>query len=404
MKVLFVSHMASRSGAPLLLLWLLRWLRQHAPAIKPCVALLNDGELRADFEALAPTLTWQQHLFRPLAQRLGDRLTGQRHHSRASLLTQAVATFRPDLLYLNTLVLGQHLEGVAALPDRPPCLSHGHELEITLATMSTAEDVARQLTLSSHVIACAEAVRQSLIHRHALAPERCSVIAEFIPYATADALSGNTASASSVPSDISPALRRLAAAAAHGHFVIGFAGQGIVRKGFDLFPLLVRACAEQFGSDPFLAVWLGASPGAEATVVVRRDIELMGLDSHALLVPPQPSGIEVIRHFHVHGLLSREDPYPVVALEAAALAIPTLCFRDSGGMAEFVADGSGLVIDYLDLRGFATALHQLSQDPERRHCMGEQARRKVFRDSSIEVAAPRIVARIEQVAAACKGL
>ena len=34
MKVLFVSHMATRSGAPLLLLWLLRWLMQHERGIE----------------------------------------------------------------------------------------------------------------------------------------------------------------------------------------------------------------------------------------------------------------------------------------------------------------------------------------------------------------------------------
>jgi hypothetical protein len=173
--------MASRSGASLRLVWLLRWLKQHESTIEPAVVLRSDGPLRPEFEALAPTVAWSQPLFRPLMERLGTRLLGGGTPSPAALLEAAVERHKPDLIYINTLVLGRHLQGLSANPGRPPFLSHVHELETALATMSTPEDVARQLAQSSHVIACAEGVRRSLHETFGLPPERCTMIPEFIP-------------------------------------------------------------------------------------------------------------------------------------------------------------------------------------------------------------------------------
>ncbi|PSB38002.1 glycosyltransferase [Aphanothece minutissima] len=399
MRVLFVSHMATRSGAPLLLLWLLRWLMAHGRGIEPAVVLLSDGPLRPDFEALAPTEAWSRPLFQPLRERVAARLGRGRAGSPAELLEAAVHRHRPELIYLNTLVLGQHLKGLGADPARPACLSHVHELETTLATMSSPEAVARQLALSSVVVACAEGVRQSLHNHHGLPLNRCTVIPGFLPFAAPGQGPPAPAPLAEEPG-LEPALEPLESALAAGTFVFGFAGQAIARKGFDLFPLLVRECERVFAGQPFLAVWLGASPGQEEVIVARRDLQLLGLEHRVLLLPPRPSAIGVIGRFAVHGLLSREDPYPLVALEAAAAAVPTICFDGGGGIVDFVADGCGLAVPYLDLAAFATALHRLSNDPESRRRLGERSRARVWRESGIDDVAPRLLACMERAVAA----
>ncbi|KEF42977.1 MAG: hypothetical protein ER33_03665 [Cyanobium sp. CACIAM 14] len=400
MRVLFVSHMATRSGAPLLLLWLLRWLMEHDSGIDPAVVLLSDGPLRADFEALAPTVAWSRPLFQPLAQRLLARLGRGAAASPADLLEAAVRRHRPDLLYLNTLVLGRHLGGLSATADRPACLSHVHELQTTLATMSTPEDVARQLALSTEVVACAEGVRHSLQVHHGLPPGRCTVIPGFLPLSPSGEVPAREAGTTveSPPED--PLMVRLEAALTAETFVFGFAGQAIPRKGFDLLPLLVRECERVFAGAPFLAVWLGAAPDQEAVILARRDLQLLRLEHRVLLLPPRPDAGAVIRRYAVHGLLSREDPYPLVALEAAAAGVPTVCFRGSGGIEDFVDEGGGTAVDYLDLGAFADALHQLSTEPDRRRRMGDRSRARVLRDSRIDDAAPRLLACMQRAVAA----
>jgi glycosyltransferase involved in cell wall biosynthesis len=249
--------------------------------------------------------------------------------------------------------------------------------------------VARQLALSSEVVACAEGVKQSLQVHHGLPLDRCSVIPGFLPLS---------------PSGPGPAhdalLEPLKTALAAGSFVFGFAGQAIPRKGFDLFPLLVRECERIFAGKPFLSVWLGASPQQEAVILARRDLQQLGLEHRVLLLPPMPSGIDVIRRYAVHGLLSREDPYPLVALEAAASSVPTICFEGGGGMVEFVADGCGIAVPYLDLEAFAAALLRLSNDQETRRRLGKRSKAKVFRESSIDVVAPQRLESMERAMAA----
>jgi glycosyltransferase involved in cell wall biosynthesis len=400
MRVLFVSHMATRSGAPLLLLWLLRWLMAQKCGIEPVVVLMGDGPLRPEFEALAPTVTWTRPLFHPWHQRLISRLGGRRVSSPAGLLEAAVKRHRPELIYLNTLVLGRYLEDLSANPGCPACLTHVHELETTLATMSTPVAVARQLKMSSVVVACAEGVKQSLCTHHGLPPERCSVIPEFVPFSAPAQGPAAAPAAGREELEPHPLLDRLEAALAEGTFVFGFAGQAIARKGFDLFPLLVRECERVFAGEPFMAVWLGATSDQEEVIVARRDLRLMHLEHRALLLPPMPSGIAVIRRYAVHGLLSREDPYPVVALEAAASAVPTICFEGGGGIVDFVADGCGLAVPYLDLAAFAAALHRLSNDPDSRRRLGERSRARVWRESGIDDVAPRLLACMERAVAA----
>src|SRR4051794_39912860 len=53
--VLFVSHDATRTGAPIVLLHLLRWLRANTD-IDPTVLLTGDGPLATEFEAVGATV------------------------------------------------------------------------------------------------------------------------------------------------------------------------------------------------------------------------------------------------------------------------------------------------------------------------------------------------------------
>jgi hypothetical protein len=74
-KVLFVAHEADRSGAPIALLRLLRWLRD-ASALEFEILLMRGGALESAFRALAPLEVIHPRLrpsLNPL-RKLGPRL------------------------------------------------------------------------------------------------------------------------------------------------------------------------------------------------------------------------------------------------------------------------------------------------------------------------------------------
>ncbi len=56
-------------------------------------------------------------------------------------------------------------------------------------------------------------------------------------------------------------------------------------------------------------------------------------------------------------LLSREDPYPLVTLEAANFSVPTICFKNAGGIQEFIEEFQcGISVDYLDLNAVTKSI------------------------------------------------
>ena len=391
-RVLFVCHEGQRTGAPLLLLWLLRWLTSHT-TLEPVVALMRDGPLQQEFSALCPTHTFTPP---PLSERwhrrLQRRLAPAASQDPAGWLAALVNRLQPDCLYLNTLVLGYALGGLRFEPGTAPAvISHGHEMELGLMLSSQPELVKRQLALSHHVIGCAEAVREHLSERYGLQPAACTVIPEYIPYRTPAELQGLRCT------DASQAvIDRLQHWRQQGVFLFGFAGSPIDRKGFDLFPQLVKACVRRFGTTPFKAVWVGCAEGSRAHTQARRDLRLLGVEEQALLLSGVSCGAAALAELQALALLSREDPYPVVALEAGALAVPTVCFRGSGGIATLVEQkGVGLAVDYLDLDAFAAALHRLQQEPALAQQLGQAMQTAVFSGHTLEQAGAAIAERIE---------
>ena len=53
-KLLVLGHDASRTGAPIFLLHLVRWLQRHG-GMELEIVLRHDGPLLAEFQAVAPT-------------------------------------------------------------------------------------------------------------------------------------------------------------------------------------------------------------------------------------------------------------------------------------------------------------------------------------------------------------
>lgn len=386
---LFVCHEGQRTGAPLVLLWLIRWLIANT-TIRPEVALMRDGPLREEFAALCPTHTFSRPTAEPWTRRLRRRFDRSLSPDPETWLAALVERLKPECLYLNTLVLGSCLAALRIDRNHTRVISHAHELEIGLLLSSTPEQVHAQLALSDTVICCAEPVRRNLIDNHALAPERCVLVPVFLPVqqrAEMEAMHCRDEASQQVIDSLRQARRE-------GCFMFGFAGSPIDRKGFDLFPQLVQSFARRHGAAPFRAVWVGCGPGSVANVKADRDLRLLGVRDHVLLLTGVTCGAAALRELDSLMLLSREDPYPLVALEAGAMGIPTVCFRHSGGIASLADEGFVVAVDYLDLDGFADALERLRRDAEGRRQIGERFSKRIFSSNIVAVQGPRIAALI----------
>jgi glycosyltransferase involved in cell wall biosynthesis len=81
-----------------------------------------------------------------------------------------------------------------------------------------------------------------------------------------------------------------------------------------------------------------------------------------VLAGPQTNPQNYYQLFDVFALTSREDPFPLVALEAAVLGKPVICFRQAGGIPEWVEGNGGFCIDYADTAQMAVVINRLADD------------------------------------------
>lgn len=392
-KILFVSSDGGRTGAPWILLNLVNWLQRHH-AVEAEVVLMRDGSLRQDFEQLATTHTWIPTDWEK-PERLHRRLRKvllQRNNSDPGVwLQQILASAKPDIIYLSTLVLGKYL---ADLPHQacPRIVSHVHELLPSLRQLATDAQVQTQLDLSHAVISCAPCVQQGLMSNYRLAAAKCHIIPEFI-LADTEQPAGAESSSSPISSfDPETTWPQLEEALREGLPIFGIGGNPIQRKGFDLIPLFLQACRRQFGDQRFLFVWIGCTQGSAAQAALAWDLEKMNLLDQMLLIPsvPMHSFCRLLSHLQVLTLLSREDPFPLVVLEAGLQQVPTVCFRGSGGIADLASRGAATAVDYLNLDAFAAAVHGFCLQPDRAHAVGSRCRRLILEELQISTVAPRI--------------
>lgn len=394
-KILFISNDGSRTGAPWILLNLIRWLKSHHD-LKMAAVLMRNGSLRTEFEQELTTYTWiPTDLNQPerIHKRLVNTLLQRGRTDPGKWLAQIIEKEKPDVIYLSTLVLGRYL-GSVGQDAHPRIVSHVHELLPSLLQLSGEAMVQRQLDLSHKVISCADCVQNGLTKNFHLPQDRCIILPEFIitrPDKKSHDSQQNDCANNQDPQE-KLGWQKLNIAQERGIPVFGIGGNPISRKGFDLIPLFLKACRQRFGDEGFLFVWIGCGEGSSPHASLSWDLELMGLSDQIVLFPSvaMASFRRLLSRLQVLTLLSREDPFPLVALEAGLLEIPTVCFKGSGAIAEMADEGACIAVDYLNLEEFAAAVQRLWAQPEEARRIGRRCRLKVLEELSLEQVAPRV--------------
>lgn len=376
-----MSHDASRTGAPTNLLHFLRWYKLNGG--RPFSILLGAaGDLAPDFGEVADTWSLGWGRWCPggsramLLKEIGLGRWARAAESRE--IWRFVARTSPTLVYVNSV---SSAAAVDTLAPRVPILTHVHELESYLRTQP-APALSRLFGRTRRFVACSNAVRQNLVVRRAVNAERIETVHESIPVTEVRA-----------KRNCREVLRELGVPES-AMLVLG-CGTMDWRKGSDLFIQLARILTRR--RDDVYCAWVGGFP-----VEVPRfehDVRLAGLAGRVHYTGMVASSADYLAAADVFVLTSREDPYPLVGLEAAAVGKPIVCFADAGGMPEFVEDDCGFVVPYLDVETMGQRVLQLLDSEECRLGKGKAAQRKVSARHDINVAAPKIAEIIERTIA-----
>ena len=382
LRTLVVGHDAYRGGAQHVLLWLLRQFRRAPETRIACeLLLLGEGELLPEFRSEWPTTVFERRLT-PLTP---DRVASLRHlasleyallrpvrerWSRRTALRHVARSGPFEVIFLNSA------ESLPIIPLlRPlvagPIVCYIHELSSRIRPElldQIAPHVERFVAVSAAVVGHLAA--------SGIDPARISLVHPGIE------------DPAQVPPSEPGAVRavRESLGIPEGALVVGACGILDWRKGPDIFLQVAATMARTGLGRPPHFLWLGGDLAGRPAAQLRFDAERLGVSSIVHFVGSTPDTHRYMSIMNVFFMSSREDPFPLVCLEAAALALPILYFDGSGGTREFVGTDAGLVVPSLDVPAAADAIRTLAAKPQLRAELGREAKAKVARYSTERMA------------------
>lgn len=383
--MLFVGHGADRTGPPVLLANFQRWLAAHT-TLDFATLLTRGGPLLDDYRRWGPVRVLDPRWTAPRIAQQGLARAGRPGAARrlrdARDRRHLAGWDRAGLVYVNTASPAT-LRPLALLPPGVPVVLHVHELEVALRYQLDDADRALVRDRPTHWIAASQAVADNLTSNHGVAADRISVHHEFVE------------PVEPVRGAERDRLRRAAGIDPEAFVVVG-SGMTEWRKGPDL---LVGVTAElrRRTDRPISVLWVGGATEGPTWWPLDHEAHHRGVADVVRFLGTQDEPGTWLRLGDAFALTSREDAFPLAALEAASAGLPVVTF-DTGGTTELVAAaGAGEVVPYPDLGAMADVLARWADDEAQRRREATTLAAHVRAHHLTEVAAPVLHAALRDL-------
>lgn len=332
----FVTHEMSGSGAPLLL----RKMSEVAKSKGISTVILSmgasaDAQTNEAFQQACDTL---------LVCREAEEIGG---------IAEMLASVGIKRVVLNTVVSGTALRYFHEAGFHTTCLIH--EMSSALGILKAQRWIEDYALYADKVVFPAACVRDEFI-RFGGRVEDKSVILPQGYYKSIDFAPDDTSRKSILDKLGIPGYAKL---------IIG-AGSINFRKGVDMLPVILRDL-QGLGGAEYHILWLGKGEDDSYDIGLKDQILRMGMADRFHFMGYVADDQEYMAIFNACdalALVSREDPYPSVMIEAMAAGLPVVAFLGSGGAEELLTEGRGFLVGYMDLRQYALILHRICNEPD----------------------------------------
>ena len=346
-NILFVSHDANRAGAQILLLRFLKLLKNY-PDFTFSILLKEGGIIEKEFEEMAITYHWKeknQGFQNSFFKKVKNKILS--NPSYENKLVDELRRQNFDLIVSNTVTNGSLLEKLAIL--NIPVLTYIHELEMGIQQYTNPVNFKRTLQYSNSYIACAESVKENLIKNHSIDATKIEVLPSLLPDSALNFES----------SKINKLALRKKYNIPESAFLVGGMGTVDLRKGVDVFLQVANQLKDK---NDIYFLWVGGQNTEIEYKIFQIDKGRMGLEK-VVFQTSVNNPLDFMDAFDVFFVSSREDPYPLVVLEAAILSKPIICFDKAGGAKDFVENDCGFVVDYLNVNQVVNRIVEVKENP-----------------------------------------
>lgn len=368
-KILFITHNTSRTGAPLVLLYFMRWLKVNQPNYQIDCLTLGGGDLNAEFTEVSdqfynvvPTSKQNMLYFKIFYKALGTSVK-KNHHKR---IIKDIKNQKYDVIYANTVA---SLDWGARIKDEIPGIKlvlHIHELEFVIKTMSP--NFSKLKNKVDTWICASKLVMKNIIDKHAIPIENVKTIYAFSKVNFDDEIRVSKDDQS---------------------FIVGGSGLVTRRKGYDLFIAVAKEVKRQAPDLDILFNWIGKIPKKGVEIEIQSDIDKSHLTGIVNFKGEEANPFRSFNSFDLFLMTSREDPFPLVCIEVGSMGKPILCFEGATGTEEMLSDGGGKIAPYLSVFDMAKHIIEYATNADLLKLHGLQAKEK-FAPFNVETQAPKI--------------
>ncbi|MCH2181784.1 MAG: glycosyltransferase family 4 protein [Mariniblastus sp.] len=347
--LLCVSHAASKTGAPLIILKLAEQFKAQYN-VNIFNILCQGGDLVSRFETLGPTVCLQDSL-------------GSLHPFDQELIESLLKTVSPFAALVNSAESRHLLPELARL--RIPIHSLVHEN----ARCYQPEAFAPIAKHSDRVIFPCQYVADAAEQNTAF-PKRQEMV---LPQGL---LNPNLLT---MPRHSESGLREKWNIPSNATLVLG-CGTGDGRKGLDLFVATALSTLNRMPENSIVFGWLGEMPtyiNTEHAFWAIEDVVTAGRQANIRFFGPTDNAAAYFQACDIFFLPSRMDPFPCVVNEAMAAGKPVILFDGGSGCVDIVAPDGGAAPPYGDVASATESICELAKDPQQREQMGDHNRQYV---------------------------
>lgn len=370
-KVLFITHQATRTGAPLILLHFLIWLNKNTSDYQFDILMLDGGGIKDDFVAECNNVYLYSELHKTpkfsivFKKRLLTKL-GLKPKNKERLFLEKISQNKYDLIYANTILSIPVAIKIKSIIHESKLVLHVHELNTVIKmVLPFFKDYSG---LIDRFITVSNKVKNNLVENYNVNPNLVNVVHAFgLSTSPVHKLKDNDT------------------------FIVGASGSAYWAKGHDIFILIANQFVKKYPNLKIKFVWVGDH--SENKIIIEQDISKLGLADKVMFVGEVPDPEKYYQDFDVFLLTSREDSFPMVCIENAKLMNPIICFEKASGTAEIIDKGGGYVVPYLDIEGMVEKIKFYYDNPNKRKEDGEMAQ-QLFSELSPEKICPLLYEQI----------
>src|ERR1035437_2774550 len=379
LNILCINAGNSRTGAPILFIKLLQFLKNNY-AVNLTILTTTNGALIEEFKSTGKTYQWvgwfkkknlfTNFYFTRLCKRVIFKIFGVKSDTLQDKIVQEINNQKIELIYANSVASLSLLEEIKKrISLNCKTVLHVHELEIAINQFSNVKLLIESGKYIDHYIVVSNAVRNLLVQKFKMDENCISLIYGCV--------------------DPKPKIK------SKDQTVFTVCGCGTLdwRKGIDIFIQLAALFKDEDGIN-FL--WIGGNRDSLDYKKVMYDIDRLKL-KNITITGEVNNPLDYMASANVFVLTSREDPFPLVCLESASLGKPIICFNQAGGMPEFVSDKCGYIVPYLSIESMRDKIYYLKKNKNIAEKIGNNAFERVNKFHTIDVIAPQIMQLFDKI-------